>query len=61
VATRRAERTALWQDSTVFQDSFFAPDNRLDGFSSSEFASLTGGTGAEEWPVAQQLRQQRWR
>jgi hypothetical protein len=41
VATRRAERTALWQDSTVFQDSFFAPDSRLDGFSSSEFASLT--------------------
>ena len=24
------ERTALWQDSTFFQDSFFAPDNRLD-------------------------------
>jgi hypothetical protein len=44
VATRRAERTALWQDSTVFQDSFFAPDSRLDGFGSSEFASLTGGS-----------------
>jgi hypothetical protein len=44
VAHRRAERTALWQDSTVFQDSFFAPDSRLDGFGSSEFASLTGGT-----------------
>ncbi|MES2100535.1 MAG: DUF2726 domain-containing protein [Pseudomonadota bacterium] len=39
--SRRAERTALWQDSTVFQDSFFAPDSR-DGFSSSEFAPLTG-------------------
>ena len=25
---RRAERTALWQDSTLFQDSFFAPDSR---------------------------------
>jgi hypothetical protein len=25
----------LWQDSSFFQDSFFAPDNRLD-------ASLTG-------------------
>jgi hypothetical protein len=37
VASRRAERTALWQDSTVFQDSFFAPDSR-DGFSNSEFA-----------------------
>lgn len=39
VASRRAERTALWQDSTVFQDSFFAPDSR-DGFSNSEFAPL---------------------
>ena len=41
VASRRAERTALWQDSTVFQDSFFAPDSR-DGFSASEFAPLPG-------------------
>lgn len=32
---RRRERTTLWQDSSFFQDSFFAPDNRLD-------ASLTG-------------------
>ena len=39
VASRRAERTALWQDSTVFQDSFFAPDSR-DGFSNSEFAPM---------------------
>ena len=37
--SRRAERPALWQDSTVFQDSFFAPDSR-DGFGSSEFAPL---------------------
>ena len=42
VAHRRAERTALWQDSTVFQDSFFAPDARLDSFSNSEFGSLGG-------------------
>ena len=41
VASRRAERTALWQDSTVFQDSFFAPDAR-DGFGSSEYAPLPG-------------------
>jgi hypothetical protein len=33
--TRRRERATLWQDSSFFQDSFFAPDNRLD-------ASLTG-------------------
>lgn len=41
VASRRAERTALWQDSTLFQDSFFAPDVR-DGFSSSEFTPMPG-------------------
>jgi Protein of unknown function (DUF2726) len=37
VATKRAARPALWQDSTVFQDSFFAPDNRSDGFANSDF------------------------
>jgi hypothetical protein len=37
---RHAERTALWQDSTVFQDSFFAPESR-DGFSNSEFGSTS--------------------
>lgn len=37
--SRRRERTALWQDSSFFQDSFFAPDNRLD-------ASLTGDNSA---------------
>ena len=41
VAHRRAERSALWQDSTLFQDSFFAPDNRQDGFGSSEFSGLS--------------------
>jgi hypothetical protein len=41
VAHRRAERTALWQDSTLFQDSFFAPDSRLDAFTSSEFAGMS--------------------
>ncbi len=42
VATRRAERSALWHDSTLFQDSFFAPDNRTDGFGSSDFSPLQG-------------------
>ena len=37
VATKRAARPALWQDSSVFQDSFFAPDNRSDGFANSDF------------------------
>ena len=40
VASRRAERTALWNDSSVFQDSFFAPDSRQDSSVPSEFASL---------------------
>ena len=39
VATRRAERTALWQDSTIFQDSFFAPDIRPDIMASNDFAA----------------------
>ena len=38
--SRRAERTALWQDSSMFQDSFFAPDNRVDSLGNSELASL---------------------
>ena len=41
VATRRAQRSALWQDSTAFQDSFFAPDSRSDTLGNSEFASLS--------------------
>jgi len=41
VATRRAQRSALWQDSSVFQDSFFAPDSRTDSLGNSEFASLS--------------------
>jgi hypothetical protein len=45
VANRRAERTALWQDSTFFQDSFFAPDNRLDSLGASEFGPLPGPNG----------------
>ena len=41
VANRRAQRSALWQDSSLFQDSFFAPDNRYDSLGNSEFASLS--------------------
>jgi hypothetical protein len=40
VASRRKERTALWQDSSFFHDSFFAPDNRMDG-TGSQFGSLS--------------------
>jgi len=45
VATKRAERTALWSDSTLFQDSFFSPDSRLDAFASSEFSGLGDRNG----------------
>jgi len=42
VANRRAERTALWQDSTLFQDSFFAMDSRFDSsFAASDFSALS--------------------
>jgi hypothetical protein len=30
VASRRAQRNVLWQESSLFQDSFFALDSRLD-------------------------------
>lgn len=36
-APPRRERATLWQDSGFFQDSFFAPDSRQDGFSNSDF------------------------
>lgn len=39
--TRRRERATLWQDSSFFQDSFFAPDNRID-------VSLPGELGGAE-------------
>jgi hypothetical protein len=43
VASRRAQRSAPWQDPANFQDSFFATDSRADGFANSEFASLPPG------------------
>ena len=50
VAHRRAERTALWQDSSLFQDSFFAPDTRSDGSGQSEFGSLGPASGSRSRP-----------
>jgi hypothetical protein len=35
-SSRRKERAPLWQDSGFFQDSFFAPDSRLDGLGGSD-------------------------
>ncbi len=47
VASRRRERTALWQDSMAFSDSFFSPERGYDGASAGETpatARLTEGT-----------------
>src|SRR4051794_25435501 len=44
VATRRAQRSALWQDSSVFQDSVFAPDSRSGTLGNSEFVSFSSPT-----------------
>ncbi len=43
VASRRRERTALWQDSGFFQDSFFAPESRAD-HRASEFTQHSGAS-----------------
>ena len=43
---RRAERPALWQDSSLFQDSFFAPDSRTDGFAQSDFGALSASAAS---------------
>jgi hypothetical protein len=58
VAHRRAERAALWHDSSLFQDSFFAPDSRGDGFAPSDFGAsapvptMPGADGAKATPPA---------
>jgi len=46
VASRRRERTALWQDSSVFQDSFFSPDSRADSGHPSTFGPLSATAAA---------------
>ncbi len=45
VASRRAQRTALWQDSSFFQDSFFAMDSRFDVQPSTDFTPLPEPAG----------------
>ena len=37
VASKRRERTALWQDSGFFQDSFFGPESRSESGVPSDF------------------------
>lgn len=39
---RRKERPALWQDSNLFQDSFFGPDSRMDAYGNTEFGAMPG-------------------
>ncbi len=52
VAPRRRERSALWQDSSFFQDSFFGAESRSDSGLSSEFGAigsiLRGGVEARD-------------
>ena len=38
--SRRRERSALWQDSGFFQDSFFGAESRPDSGPASEFGSI---------------------
>ena len=40
VASRRRERSALWQDSGFFQDSFFGAESRSDAGPASEFGAI---------------------
>jgi len=39
-ASRRRERSALWQDSGFFQDSFFGAGSRSDAGAAGEFGSI---------------------
>ncbi|MCU0921362.1 MAG: DUF2726 domain-containing protein [Burkholderiaceae bacterium] len=52
VAARRRERSALWQDSGFFQDSFFGAESRADTGAASEFSAigsiLRGGASVRE-------------
>jgi hypothetical protein len=50
-AARRPPRTALWQDSSQFHDSFFAPDNRTESLGNSEFGALSPQLRASRWPA----------
>jgi len=49
VASRRRERTTLWQDSGFFQDSFFTPDARREA-GSSEMGGLPATAPSRRQP-----------
>jgi hypothetical protein len=52
MASKRRERSALWQDSGFFQDSFFGAESRSDAGTASEFGTigsiLRGGVAARD-------------
>jgi len=54
VAERRRERSALWQDSGFFQDSFFGIDSLRDTGSASSFGGLFNDSPRERGSVATQ-------
>lgn len=57
VRSRRAERGTRWADSGFPQDSFFAPDSRLDAAAaSSEFSTFGGEPGPSSRPGARPAR-----
>jgi len=51
LASRRQERTTLWQDSGLFQDSFFGNDARQDGansdFGNTPLRGMPGSTSRD--------------
>jgi hypothetical protein len=51
VRNRRSSRPSLWNDSVMFGDSFFAPDNRMDGFGQTDPAALTPLPPPHEAPI----------
>jgi len=48
MASRRRERSTLWQDSGFLQDSFFGVDGRGDITTTSTFGALRAGPGLDE-------------
>ena len=50
LASKRRERTTLWNDSGFLQDSFFGADGRMEGGVASGFGSLRGGLTGRELP-----------
>jgi hypothetical protein len=55
VASRRRERTTLWQDSGFLQDSFFGIDGRSDVNLASGFGALRSGLSVREIATSQDV------